>query len=82
MPRQMQMREEEREELASQLKSWRKDAGLNSTKAAEAVLGVPWRTLDGIEQGRGFAYAKLLVLGIQAFRSTPDRQEDQENSET
>lgn len=38
-----------------------------STKDAAIALGIPWRTLQGIEQGRSFRYPHMLVLAIEAL---------------
>ena len=53
-------------ELAELVKSWRSKAGINTATASD-LLGLPVRTIEGIEQGRGFKYSKLLVLAIEAF---------------
>jgi hypothetical protein len=45
---------------------------VGTAATAEQLLGIPKRTAEGILQGKGFAYPKLLALAIQAFRSTPD----------
>ena len=52
-------------ELAAELKAWR---GKISTRDAAELLGIPERTLNGIEQGRGFRYPTLLrnVMAYQA----------------
>jgi len=50
-------------ELADAVKSWKREHGLTNETAAEA-LGVPKRTLDEVTRGRGFAYPKLLLLGL------------------
>lgn len=63
---------EQNRDLADACRSWRKSAGMTAQRAAD-VLGLPKRTYDGIEQGRGFRYPQLLILAIQAFYSTPDR---------
>lgn len=51
----------EPEEMAAALRAWR---GETSLHAAAARLGIPARTLEGIEQGRGFRYPRLLMLAI------------------
>ena len=50
-------------ELASAVKNWR---GSMSGKAAASALGISFRTLEGIEQGRGFRYPRLLMLALSA----------------
>lgn len=52
-------------ELARALKAWRADADITAAHASQ-MLGIPIRTLDGIEQGRGFRYPRLLLLALQA----------------
>lgn len=52
--------ESEDDILAAYLREWRADNGLTVEKA-EDILGIPARTLEGIEQGRGFRYPKLLM---------------------
>jgi DNA-binding XRE family transcriptional regulator len=51
--------------LAVQVKAWRGDHGMPAHEAA-ALLGIPKRTLDGIEQGRKFRYEQLLLLALKA----------------
>jgi hypothetical protein len=53
------------EDLAAEVKAWR--GKVPAWKAAEA-LGLPKRTLDGIEQGRGFRYADLLRVAMSAIK--------------
>lgn len=48
-------------ELARLVKLWK---GERSTRAAAADLGLPTRTLEGIEQGRGFRYPRLLIRAM------------------
>jgi transcriptional regulator with XRE-family HTH domain len=52
--------------LAERIKNWRKRAHLSAARAAE-ILGLPLRTLNGIEQGRGFRYPTLLLLAIDTL---------------
>lgn len=56
-------------ELAALVKAWRDHAGLTISSAARS-LGIPQRTLEGIEQGRGIGkrngYARLLMLALRA----------------
>jgi DNA-binding XRE family transcriptional regulator len=53
-------------ELAEALKRWREKAQLPANRAAQ-LLGIPRRTLEGIEQGRGFRYPRLLILALEGF---------------
>ena len=55
------------EGLAKAVREWRGDK-LSSPTAAR-LLGLPPRTLEGIEQGRGFRYPKTLLLAMQAATS-------------
>lgn len=55
-------------EIAQTLKDWRATAGMTQTRAAQ-VLGLPARTYEGIEAGRGFKYPRLLMLALAAFRN-------------
>ncbi|MGV2980698.1 hypothetical protein ACERNI_10880 [Camelimonas sp. ID_303_24] len=48
-------------EVAGKLRAWR---GKRSRQEAADALGIPVRTLDGIESGRPFRYAKLLMLAL------------------
>jgi hypothetical protein len=50
-------------DLAAQVKAWRGDF---SVREAADVLGIPRRTLEGVEQGRGFPYPELLRIAMQA----------------
>lgn len=59
--------EGQNQELADTCRAWRKSAGMTAQRAAD-VLGLPKRTYNGIEQGRGFRYPRLLMLAINAFR--------------
>ncbi len=52
------------ENLALLLREWRAEKGLNTKKAGE-VLGIPHRTVEYIEGGRGFKYPELLRLALQ-----------------
>lgn len=54
-----------RKPLAQLLKEWRAARGLSASAAAE-FLGLPSRTLEGIEQGRPFRYEKMLRLALNA----------------
>lgn len=47
------------DDLAAQAKAWREREGLGQTAAAE-ILGLPQRTYQHLEQGRGFRYPNLL----------------------
>jgi transcriptional regulator with XRE-family HTH domain len=48
-------------DLAAQAKAWRGHLRISQVEAAER-LGLPQRTYQHIEQGRGFRYPKLLQL--------------------
>lgn len=50
-------------DLAKKIKEWR---GKMPAREAAEVLGIPKRTLDGIEQGRGFRYPRLLEIAMAA----------------
>ncbi|RVJ02420.1 XRE family transcriptional regulator [Sinorhizobium meliloti] len=52
-------------DLAKKIKEWR---GKMPAREAAEVLGIPKRTLDGIEQGRGFRYPRLLEIAMAAAR--------------
>lgn len=60
------------ETLAAQLKAWRGKA--LSQRAAAERLGISKRTLEGIEQGRGFAYPSLLLLALRTIDPTKETQ--------
>lgn len=60
-------RKSQAQATAKMCRDWRTSAGLTAARAAE-VLGIPKRTLENIEQGRGFPYPQLLALALQAFR--------------
>lgn len=53
------------EQLATAIREWRGDVSL--AKAAP-FLGLPRRTLEGIEQGRGFRYPDLLLIAMKASK--------------
>lgn len=53
-------------ELAALCRTWRAKAEIPASRAAQ-LLGVPKRTYENIEQGRGFPYPNLLVLALKAF---------------
>ena len=53
----------EREKLAQEVKAWRANGGFTAEAAAN-VLGIPKRTFEGIEQGRGFPYPLLLRIAL------------------
>lgn len=55
-------------DLANYIKEWRKRAEFSQPKAAEA-LQMPLPTLRGIEQGRPFKYAHLLILAIEGMEA-------------
>ncbi len=53
-------------ELAKMCQEWRAKADIPAHRAA-TMLGIPRRTYESIEQGRGFRYPLLLTLAIKAF---------------
>lgn len=53
------------EQLATTVREWRGDLSL--AKAAP-FLGIPRRTLEGIEQGRGFRYPDMLLIAMKAAK--------------
>ncbi|WP_292529562.1 XRE family transcriptional regulator [Mesorhizobium sp.] len=55
----------ENEKLAQDVKAWRTKEGFTAEAAAK-VLGIPRRTFEGIEQGRGFRYPVLLRVAIKS----------------
>lgn len=61
---------DENEELARDLKNWRAKEGFTAENAA-TVLGIPKRTYEGIEQGRGFPYPQLLRIALESKTLSP-----------
>ncbi|MER8918106.1 helix-turn-helix domain-containing protein [Mesorhizobium sp. M0761] len=55
----------ENDKLARDVKAWRSKGGFTAESAAK-VLGIPKRTYEGIEQGRGFPYPKLLRVALES----------------
>ncbi|CAH2409348.1 helix-turn-helix domain-containing protein [Mesorhizobium escarrei] len=55
----------ENEKIAQEVKAWRAKGGFTAEAAAK-VLGIPKRTFEGIEQGRGFPYPVLLRVAIES----------------
>lgn len=55
------------EDLAEMLRDWRRYAGLNTQEAGE-WLGLSARTIEGIEQGRGFGTPKVLAWALVGLR--------------
>lgn len=49
--------------LAKLMRQWRSEAGL-STAAAGEELGLSGRTIENIEQGRGFNAARVLEIAL------------------
>lgn len=60
------MTEEEKKQLAAEVKAWR---GATPQVAAARILGVSPRTLEGIEQGRGFNYPDLLRHAMKTMEA-------------
>ena len=48
-------------ELAALVREWRGD---RTRQQAADALGIPVRTMDGIEAGRGFRYPRLLMIAM------------------
>jgi hypothetical protein len=63
----------ERQELAVLLRNWRRANELRLDQLGE-LLEISPRTLEGIEQGRGFRYHKILVLALIALQSSIDQK--------
>jgi DNA-binding XRE family transcriptional regulator len=59
------MQPSEKEELAKALRTWRGDLTM---KDAAALIGIPWRTYEGIEAGRGFSYPRMLKIAMDAMK--------------
>lgn len=55
----------ENQKIAQEVKAWRAKGGFTAEAAAK-VLGIPKRTFEGIEQGRGFPYPVLLRVAIES----------------
>lgn len=53
------------EELAAVVKEWRRGARVEN---AALMLGISVRTLEGITQGRGFRYPRLLLLAMRDLK--------------
>ncbi|UVK41149.1 helix-turn-helix domain-containing protein [Mesorhizobium sp. AR10] len=60
----------ESEALARDVKAWRAKEGFTAEGAAKA-LGIPKRTYEGIEQGRGFPYPILLRVALKSENLSP-----------
>jgi hypothetical protein len=52
-------------DLAAQVKAWR---GKVPQREAAEILGINLRTLQGVEQGRGFNYPTLLLMALEATK--------------
>lgn len=55
---------EDPQQLAAMMFGWRSELGITAETAA-VKLGLPVRTLNGIEQGRGFRYPLLLTAAMK-----------------
>lgn len=62
----IKMTEEDRKKLAAEVRTWRGECTL---REAATVLDVPYRTLEGVEMGRGFNYPKLLRLAMKTWKA-------------
>lgn len=60
----MEMTTEEKRALADAIREWR---GSAPASAAAKALGIPLRTLQGIEQGRGFSFSQLLLHALKTM---------------
>ena len=58
--------EDEKQKLANLVRNWRYANDFNIGQLA-ILLGISPRTLEGIEQGRGFRYHKTLTLALLAL---------------
>lgn len=56
----------EAEALATRLKAFRANGNLPLSRLAQ-ILGMSKRTLENIEQGRGFSHSRLLLLALAAL---------------
>jgi DNA-binding XRE family transcriptional regulator len=65
----------ENEKLAQEVKAWRANEGLTAEAAAKA-LGIPRRTFEGIEQGRGFPYPLLLRIAMESNALSPNAMQE------
>jgi hypothetical protein len=59
------------EELARHVREWR---GRIPVRLAAEMLGIPKRTFDNIEQGRGFPYPRLLLTALEANKERIQRE--------
>jgi transcriptional regulator with XRE-family HTH domain len=57
----------EKQALAASVRAWRDRNDLSAKQAAE-LIGIPARTLEGIEQGRGFSYPQMLKIAMNATK--------------
>lgn len=55
--------------LAVAVREWRDARGLNVEQTGEA-LGLAAKTIEHIEQGRGFAHPRLLMLAMKNFKKS------------
>jgi hypothetical protein len=62
----IKMTEQDRQALSAEVRTWRGDA---TVREAAAVLDIPFRTLEGVEAGRGFNYPKLLRLAMKTWKA-------------
>ncbi len=52
----------------TEVRTWRTSEGLTIRQAGEA-LGIPHRTVEHIEQARGFRYPRLLMLALETLKN-------------
>jgi len=65
----------ENEKLAQEVKAWLAKEGFTAEAAAKA-LGIPRRTFEGIEQGRGFPYPLLLRIAMESNALSPNAMQE------
>ncbi|MBM2709926.1 helix-turn-helix domain-containing protein [Mesorhizobium caraganae] len=65
----------DKDELSRDVKAWRAREGFTAEGAAK-LLGIPKRTYEGIEQGRGFPYPLLLRVAMDSKALSPDREHE------
>lgn len=67
MPKPKTLSADNPEDLGEMMRAWRRYAGLNTEEAGE-WLGLSARTIEGIEQGRGFNAPRVLAWALVGLR--------------